>query len=336
MLIIRHDEVREILTGAEGAVLDLVRRTYRRHDEGATTVPHSTFLRFPGDRANRIIGLPAYLGGDRPAAGIKWVASFPANLATGLARASATIVLNSMETGRPEAFLEGARISAARTAASAAVAAGTLLGGARPTGVSMIGCGLINFETLRFLAASLPAIPEVTIHDSSPARAGEFADRAAALLPDARLTITAAASEAVAAHELVSIATTAVEPHLTLAGVRPGAVVLHISLRDIVPETILAARNVVDDVDHAVRERTSLHLAELRTGGRDFVHATLGGLLRGTATLPGGQDGPVIFSPFGLGVLDIALARYVADEARERGLGVPVEDFLPQPEPVHA
>ncbi|MEV4016591.1 2,3-diaminopropionate biosynthesis protein SbnB [Nonomuraea angiospora] len=326
MLIIRHDEVRGILRGDEAAVLEIVRETYRRHDAGETAVPHSTFLRFPGDPANRIIGLPAYLGGDRPVAGMKWVASFPANLAVGLPRASATIVLNSMRTGRPEAFLEGATISATRTAASAAVAANVLLG--RESGVSLIGCGLINFETLRYVAALAP-VPEVTLFDTSAERAKEFGERVAALLPDARVTIASGAGEAVAAHDLLSIATTAIEPHLDLKGVRPGAVVLHISLRDIVPETILAARNVVDDVDHAVRERTSLHLAELRTGDRAFVHATLGGLLRGTAAIPDGES-PLIFSPFGLGALDIAVARHVEEQARRRGLGTHVEGFLPE------
>lgn len=57
--------------------------------------------------------------------------------------------------------------------------------------------------------------------------------------------------------------------------------VLHLSLRDLAPEMILAAQNFTDDVDHAVRERTSLHLTEQRTGNRDFVDGTLADLLRG-------------------------------------------------------
>ncbi|MEU1882730.1 2,3-diaminopropionate biosynthesis protein SbnB [Streptosporangium sp. NPDC020072] len=334
MLIIRHDEVCDILRGAETALLEIVRDTYRRHDEGATVVPHSTFLRFPGDRTNRIIGLPAYVGGENGedhVAGIKWVSSFPANLEAGLPRANATIILNSMETGRPEAFVEATAISATRTAASAAAAA-ELLAPPRLDGVSLIGCGVINFETLRFLAAVFPDISEVTLFDASPQRAKEFGERVGSLLPDAEVTLAAHVGEAVAAADLLSIATTAIEPHLTLAGIRPGAVVLHISLRDIVPETILSARNVVDDVDHAVRERTSLHLAELSVGGRSFVHATLGGLLRATARVPEDERSPVIFSPFGLGALDIAVARFVAAEARRRGYGVTVKDFLPRPE----
>ncbi|MFF4623382.1 2,3-diaminopropionate biosynthesis protein SbnB [Nonomuraea jabiensis] len=322
MLVIRHDEVRDILHGAEDAVQDLVRATYRQHDAGETVVPHSTFLRFPGESVNRIIGLPAFVGGDQPIAGIKWVASFPGNLGKGLPRASATIVLNSMDTGRPVAFMEGAQISAARTAASAAVAARILTGPDPVRSIAVIGCGLINLEVLRFL----PDVSQLTLFDLSRPSAEAFGERARDLLPGLDVRVAATAAEAVAAAGVVSLATTAVEPHMTLDGARPGAVVLHLSLRDLTPETVLAARNVVDDVDHVLRERTSPHLAEQATGDRAFIHATLGGLLRGTATLPGG-DSPIIFSPFGLGALDLALARYVLEQAVARGSGLAVGAF---------
>src|SRR5215216_8135974 len=99
MLIIRHPEVRDILAGRERAVVDLVRTAYQLHDDGRSVLPHSSFLRMPSgphdpEQRNRIIGLPAYLGGEVGAAGLKWIASFPGNPNLGLDRASAVIALN--------------------------------------------------------------------------------------------------------------------------------------------------------------------------------------------------------------------------------------------------
>ncbi|MFG3700670.1 2,3-diaminopropionate biosynthesis protein SbnB [Micromonospora sp. NPDC047620] len=328
MLIIGQAVVRDILDGDDARVVDLVRDAYLLHDQGRSSLPHSVFLRFPEQPRDRIIGLPAYLGTEPPAAGIKWISSFPGNLAHGLERASAAIVLNSMRTGHPVALVEGSVISARRTAASAALAAGLLTARRRPDGLALIGCGLINQQVLRFVAGTAAPPPALTLFDTDPHRAAAFAEAARALLPGVPVTPAATAEEAMAAHRMVSIATTATEPHLDLDACRPGAVLLHLSLRDLRPEAVLAVRNVVDDPDHVCRERTSLHLAEQLAGGRDFVSATIGQLAGGRVRLPD-DDVPVVVSPFGLGVLDLVLAEHVRATAHRRGLGVRVDDFLP-------
>ncbi|NYT96281.1 2,3-diaminopropionate biosynthesis protein SbnB [Salinispora sp. H7-4] len=331
MLILRRADVEAVLAGREKEIVDLVADTYRLHDSGQSAVPHSIFLRFPEEAhsRDRIIGLPAYAGGPTPAAGMKWIASFPGNVARGRERASASIVLNSLEDGRPAALVEGALVSAWRTAASAALAARELTTEAPPSAVGLIGCGVINHEILRFLTVTLPGLTEAVCFDANPQRAAAFADRCAAEFPALRVTTAATAFELVGRHRLVSLATTAAEPHMDLAASPPDTTVLHVSLRDLTVPTILAATNVVDDADHVCRERTSLHLAEQSTGGRDFVTASLGALLRGTATVTRDPYRPVVFSPFGLGVLDIALAEFVRCTAAAASLGVRVDDFLP-------
>ncbi|MEU1779362.1 MULTISPECIES: 2,3-diaminopropionate biosynthesis protein SbnB [Streptomyces] len=330
MLIIRNGDVRQVLNGSETETIDVVRDSYRLHDENRTAVPHSIFLRFPDSPRDRIIGLPAYRGGDEPVAGMKWIASFPKNIESGIERASATVLLNSMETGRPVAMVEGSVISARRTAASAALAA-TLMVGAAPAGVTLVGCGVINFEVLRFLTVAFPGLNRVTVFDMDPARAGEFVARCAELLPDGAFEVADTLDSAMGAHDLVSLATTAAEPYTDLSHCRPGSVVLNVSLRDLTPESVLAAQNVVDDPDHVCREKTSLHLAQELAGDRRFIDATIGQLIRGTVSLERDPDKVRVFSPFGLGVLDIALAEFVRTRAESAGLGLKVEDFLPGP-----
>jgi N-[(2S)-2-amino-2-carboxyethyl]-L-glutamate dehydrogenase len=79
-------------------------------------------------------------------------------------------------------------------------------------------------------------------------------------------------------------------------------------------------------VEHCLKADTSPHLAEQLTGNRDFLLGTLDDVMGGRVTLP--PDRPVVFSPFGLGVLDLAVGKYVYDRvAANGGLNV-VDDFF--------
>lgn len=334
MLILTADQVRQALDGAEQEMLLAVRQAYVAHARGRTALPHSVFLRFPDDDRNRIIGLPAYLDAGQPLAGMKWIASFPGNVAAHRPRASATMILNSMRTGAPEAILEASTISARRTAASAALAAHTLSGSISDTGVTLVGCGVINFEVLRFLRVTRPELRAVTLFDLDADRAAAFADRVAAHWPELTVRVAGGIGDALAAHRLVVLATTASVPHLPAEHCRPGTLILHLSLRDLTPETILSATNVVDDPDHVCRAATSLHLAEQQTGHRDFIDASLGDLLVEDRPFQRDEHGLTVFSPFGLGVLDLAVANLVRTTAERLGIGTELADFLPAAEEI--
>jgi ornithine cyclodeaminase len=325
LLVLSGGDVADQLEGNRAECLDVVRRAYLAHDAGTSVNPHSAFLRFPHQPRSRIISLPAYLGGEFDVAGIKWIASFPSNRDRGIPRASAVLVLNDAETGYPFACLESSIISAARTAASAVLAARTIVGRSEATRVGIIGTGLIARQVWKFLRDLGWRIGGFRLFDLDRAAADRFG---AALTeqgaPDV-VTVDEAAG-AFAGCDLVLLTTVAGEPHLDDPALLAHApVVLHLSLRDLSPEMILAAHNITDDVDHAVRERTSLHLTEQRTGNREFVHGTLADLLTGRAARPEGT--PVIFSPFGLGVLDLAVGKWVHDRVTAQGGGTPVAGF---------
>jgi len=102
--------------------------------------------------------------------------------------------------------------------------------------------------------------------------------------------------------------------------------ILHVSLRDLSPEVVLAQQNIVDDVDHVMNADTSVHLAEQLSGGRDFVSGTLVDVIERRVELA--EDRSVVFSPFGMGILDLAVAKWVHGEARESGEALEIGDFF--------
>jgi 2,3-diaminopropionate biosynthesis protein SbnB len=328
--VLRGDEIIRLFEGREAAILETVRRAYEIKEQGDSSCPNCPFLRFPDKTKDRIIPKPAFVGGSIQAAGIKWIASFPDNAKAGMDRASATLILNSPQTGHPEAIMEGSVISACRTAASAALAASVLRDGNPVGSAGFLGCGPINFETLRFLLSARPEIERLFLYDTNPARTRIFREKCNDIAEGRQVTVVDSAAVLFARSDVAGVATNAIVPHLDrLEGCPDGAVILHISLRDFAPRVILDVENVVDDVDQVCSNRTSLDLAAQQAGHRNFIRATLGGILLGAKPRESGH--PVIFSPFGLGVLDIALARLTLDLAKDSETGMALDGFLPTP-----
>jgi ornithine cyclodeaminase len=330
LTILKGHEVESLLAGRELEIIEAVRGAYLTHAAGQSSLPHSTFLRFPDDEKNRIIALPAYLGDDFGVAGIKWVSSFPGNLAVGLNRASAVIVLNNSRTGQPEAILEGSIISAKRTAASAALAARYLHTQAENTTVGIVGCGLISSEIIRFLHAMRPALSRFMVYDLSAERAENFRLQLRAISGELEIEVVSEVRQILENCTLIALATTATKPHLyDLSACAPETTILHISLRDLAPELILAADNVVDDVDHVCRAQTSIHLAEQLSGRRGFIRCTLADIMANRSTARAASKRITIFSPFGLGVLDLAVSKLVRELGVAQQCGTTMESFLP-------
>jgi N-[(2S)-2-amino-2-carboxyethyl]-L-glutamate dehydrogenase len=330
ILLLTGRDVTELLDGREEEVMRGVGRAYEAHARGQTALPHSTFLRFPGAPRERIIALPAYLGDSFAVAGVKWIASFPGNVERGMERASAVIILNSTETGRPEAVIEGSVISARRTAASAALAARHIHTNAGETVFGLVGAGVINFEITRFLRAAFPGLKTCFVFDLDASRAAQFADRCRVAFGNLTVEVAAGVDELRARCPLVSLATTASRPHIDDISACPdGATILHVSLRDLSPSVILSCDNILDDIEHVCREQTSLHLTEQEVGRRDFMRCTLGDILCGRAAARDSSRRVAVFSPFGLGILDLAVAEVVRALAEESGAGAFIESFLP-------
>ncbi|MET7286613.1 2,3-diaminopropionate biosynthesis protein SbnB [Streptomyces sp. NPDC005573] len=326
--VISGEQVQHALRGREKDITALVEATYRLHGAGDSVNPPSYFLRFEDRPTARIIALPASVGGSVHVDGIKWISSFPQNVGAGLPRASAVLILNNPETGYPFACMESSVISATRTAASAALAADWLSRTrTRPRRVGFFGTGLIARYIHTFLAGNGWEFDSIGVHDTDADSAAGFCGYLRQSGTDAQVAVHGTAEELICSSDLVVFATVAGEPHVTSqAWFSHNPLVLHVSLRDLAPEVLLASANYVDDVEHCLKADTSPHLVEQRTGNRDFLNGTLYDVMLGRSHPP--ADRPVIFSPFGLGVLDLAVGKYVYDGTAGAGNLHLIDDFF--------
>ena len=326
--VISGAQVQHALQGREKQIMELVEATYRVHGAGDSVNPPSYFLNFPDRPSARIIALPASIGGQVRVDGLKWISSFPENVAAGIPRASAVLILNDHDTGYPFACLESSIISATRTAASAALAADWLSRRRpRPTRVGFFGVGLIARYIHTFLAGTGWSFDEVGVHDLSADSAAGFRGHLEQLGTAGRITVHDSAEQLIRNSDMLVFATIAGQPHVSeLSWFDHNPLVLHVSLRDLAPEILLASSNIVDDVEHCLKANTSPHLVEQLTGNREFLLGTLDDVMAGRVTVP--ADRPVVFSPFGLGVLDLAVGKYVYDEVARSGESHVIEDFF--------
>lgn len=331
--VISGKVVHQIITQAIPEVTQVIEAAYLAHEQGETVNPDSYFLRFPHNPTARIIALPAHLQtieqAEQGISGIKWIASYPDNLSLGIPRASAVLLLNDGQTGYPFACLEASIISAVRTAASAVLGAWHLNHKNKNlTRLTIIGTGLIARFVVRFLIGMDWHIEEVVLYDRHSQYSQSFKQHLADNYTFKQVTLANTDSEAVQASEMIVLTTTASEPYLTdLSLFKHNPLVLNISLRDIGAEVILNATNVVDDIDHCLKANTSPHLAVQKVGHRDFIFGTLPEILQDKKLLPP-RDKPVVFSPFGMGILDLALGYFVYQQAEKTDQLIEIPNFF--------
>lgn len=324
--VVSGSTVKDVIDNNRNLVFKAVETAYRLHAAGESINPDSYFLRYPDKPRNRIIALPAHLGGSVQKSGIKWISSYPENTAANLARASAVQILNDATNGYPLACIEASLISSTRTAASAALAAETIAPTPFSGSLCVVGTGVISRATVEWLKFRDWQFSKINLFDLNRAEAERFGTWLQEQY-GAPVEIKDSLDEAVSEASLIVFATTALEPYLSNEELLKHApTVLHLSLRDICTNVILSSQNIVDDVEHCLKAQTSVHLAETKAGNRDFIAGTLVDAMEKRFTLDFSR--PRIFSPFGLGVLDLAVANFILEAAIASKAAVAFPDFF--------
>jgi 2,3-diaminopropionate biosynthesis protein SbnB len=282
--------------------------------------PIKPYLRYRDPR-NRIIAMPAFLGGDTDSAGIKWIASFPGNLDRGLPRAHSVVIVNDAATGEPRAIINTPLLSVVRTASVTGVVLKRVraVRGGKPVQVGITGWGPIGQYHARMCAAVLGAdLARLRIYDPRPVRAESLA----ALGCDA--TVARSWQEAYDDADVFITCTVSSAPYIDRRP-KPGSLQLNVSLRDYRTEVFPWVRDgiVVDDWDEVCRESTDIETLHRECGLERAETRSLFQLLDDDAWLAARPaDAVVMFNPMGMAVFDLAIAAHYTRAARAARLGV--------------
>lgn len=317
-------------------------------DNGDYAQPVKPYLRYGGNAANRIIAMPAYVGGSIHAAGIKWIASFPGNLNTGMPRAHSLLVLNDANTGKPYAILNASLPSAARTAAVSAVLLRHYLHARsvqHPSNPHRIRLGIIGFGPVGQLHYDMCAqlfgetIEEAYVYDIRGVEL-EANDLSAAAATDAaadaigagkkvgllgRTKVADSWEQLYSRCNVIITCTVSDRRYINLPPL-PGSLLLDVSLRDYASSALNGVTAIiVDDWDEVCRENTDIELLHKERGlAKEGTHSLADVVCR--SALAGFDPAePVLFCPMGMAVFDIATADCWVQKARELGIGLEID-----------
>lgn len=293
LALLDHEAVLAAVSPA--AAIEATRDAFLRHHAGDWVMPAKVYLESPpyGD----FRAMPAR-GGDL--ALLKWVTSFPGNLAQGLPTVSGVVCLSDARTGVPLAILDARAVTALRTGAVAAVASLALAReDARVVGI--VGCGLHGAWTARCLAAA--GYDEGVCFDpraeAAAALAGELGwsvgDLPAALACDIVSCITPGLAIVVEREDL------APGRHLNMLGA-DGSGKAEASI-----DAVVACELFCDEWVQASHGGEIAGAVAAGRVAREDVTA-LGAVLAGDAPGRSGPDATTLFDSTGLAIQDLAVA----------------------------
>ena len=277
---------------------------------GATAPVRSSYSVTPA--GDRLLLMPAW---DGAGLGVKIVTVFPGNRERGLASVGALYMLMDGTTGHPVALIDGEALTLRRTAASSALASTYL---SRPDSRTLVVVG--TGALAPYMAAAHCAVRPIG-RVLVWGRHVDRAERTAAALAAQGLPASATRSldDALAQADIVSCATTAREPIVRGARVRPGT---HVDLvgaftpemRESDDDLVALAEVFVDTYAGALKEAGDL--VQPIAAGRfapERVRAELAELASGTRPGRRTRDEVTLFKSVGTALEDLCAARLVAE-----------------------
>jgi len=300
-------------------LIDVIEEAVRCLAANDFAQPVKPYLRYR-DLKNRIIAMPAFIGGAFDTAGIKWIASFPDNIKAGIPRAHSVVILNKAETGEPVGIINTALLSILRTASVTGLMIRYFdnLRRLKDINVGIIGWGPIGRYHYKMCTEVFgEKISKIFLYDlreidlsaiNSPHRDKTVVvDRWEDAYSDADVFMTCTVSRA---------------PYIDRPP-KQGSLQLNVSLRDYKTDIFPFVKDsiIVDDWEEICREKTDIEMMHLEKGlnredTKSIIDVVVGKCMKDY------RDGvPVMFNPMGMAVFDMALGAYYLREANRGNIG---------------
>lgn len=330
MLILNAADVRTALPMP--LAIDAMKQAFAAFSDGKALVPPRIHLPIVPHSGISLV-MPSFVDGETTAdqaLAVKVVSLFDGNQVRGLARIQAAVVVLEPDTGRPIALLDGAMLTAIRTAAASG-AATDLLARRDSRTVALFGAG-VQATTHLFAMCSARPIETIFVCGRTPSKIAEFVEHAARVLADIsrntpKIIVAESPRQALADADIVCCTTTSSIPIFDDADLKPG---VHINAvgsytpqaREVPPETVRRALVVVDG-RHAAWEEAGDLIQPMQAGliGREHIHAELGELVLDRKTGRIDDRQVTFFKSVGLAVQDAVAARFALENAARLKLG---------------
>lgn len=282
--------------------------------------PLKPYLRFNNVK-NRIIAMPAFIGGGINVAGIKWIASFPDNIKQNIRRAHSTTILNNADTGEPFAIINSPIISGLRTAAvSGAIIKGWLkrkscINKSLTVGIAGFGpIGQLHIKMLYELFGNV--IDKFLLYDIKPINVNT--------IPPEVLKNSIVCDnwqDAYINSDIFCTCTTSEERYIDIQPPK-GSLQINVSLRDYKTEIKkFLDIIIVDDWDEVCRENTDIEQMHQKEGliKKDTIDIVTFLCTNEVAEL---NNEVVMFNPMGMAVFDISIAKHYFDRSKKEDFGI--------------
>ncbi len=289
---------------------------------GEVILPQRQALRQPDKKG--ILGMmPAYLGGNHPAVGIKVVTVFPGNHGTKFDSHQGAIQLFETEHGHLQAIIDAGSVTAIRTAAVSAVAT-DLLARKDARILAILGSGTQAKMHLEAIPLVRKSLREVRIWSREFEHAKALRNKGVAGLD---VEAVESAQEAVRGAGIICTVTAATAPILKGAWIDPGAHINAVGasvppFRELDSEAVVKSAFFVDRRQSAIEEAEDFRVPRSEgLIGDSHIKGEIGEILVGAVKGRTGDDEITIFKSAGLAIEDLASAQRIYQKAVSKKAG---------------